>query len=92
MLGRCLAACASKARCCGFGCVLAGLGRGNGALWVGAGEVTTVGNEQRAEGEEGGSGRVLTLLLHVSWLGSGQRGLGSTVEMSMSMATGLRRR
>jgi hypothetical protein len=49
-----------------------------------------VGNEQRAEEEEGGSGHILTLLLHVSWLGSGQRGLGSTVEMPTSMATGLR--
>jgi hypothetical protein len=35
--------------------VLAGLGRGDGALWVGAGEVSLVGNEQRAEGEERGS-------------------------------------
>jgi hypothetical protein len=35
--------------------MLAGLGRGDGALWVGAGEVTTVGNLQRAEGEERGS-------------------------------------
>jgi hypothetical protein len=35
--------------------VLAGLGRGDGALWVGAGEVTTVGNVQRAKGEERGS-------------------------------------
>jgi hypothetical protein len=46
---------------------------------------------QRVEGEEGGSGRVLPLLLHVSRLGSGQRGLGSTAEMSTSMATGLER-
>jgi hypothetical protein len=50
-----LATCASKAGCCGFGRVLAGLGRGDGARWVGAGEVTTVGNVQRAEGEERGS-------------------------------------
>jgi hypothetical protein len=50
-----LAMCASKAGHCGFGRVLAGLGRGNGALWVGAGKVTTVGNVQRAEGEERGS-------------------------------------
>jgi hypothetical protein len=35
--------------------VLEGLGRGDGVLWVGAGEVTTVGNMQRAEGEERGS-------------------------------------
>jgi hypothetical protein len=55
MLVRCLAACASKAGRCGFGRVLAGLGRGDGALWVGAGEVTAVGNVQRAEGEERGS-------------------------------------
>jgi hypothetical protein len=35
--------------------MLAGLGRGDGVLWVGAGEVTPVGNVQRAEGEERGS-------------------------------------
>jgi hypothetical protein len=45
----------SKAGRCGFRRVLAGLGRGDGALWVGAGEVTTVDNVQRAEGEERGS-------------------------------------
>jgi hypothetical protein len=45
--------------------------------------------EQREK--RGGPGRVLPLLLHVSRLGSGQRGLGSTVEMSRSMATGLER-
>jgi hypothetical protein len=71
--------------------VLEGFGRGDGVLWVGAGEVTTVGNVQRAEGEERGSWAFLPLLLHVSRLGSGQRELGSTAEMSTSMATGLRR-
>jgi hypothetical protein len=56
--------------------VLAGLGRGDGALWVGVGETTPVGNVQRAEWKRGGSGRVLPLLLHVSRLGSGQGRLG----------------
>jgi hypothetical protein len=35
--------------------VLAGLGRGDRVLWVGAGEVATVGDVQRAEEEERGS-------------------------------------
>jgi hypothetical protein len=69
--------------------VLAGLGRGDGALWVGVGEATPVGDLQRAEGKRGGSGRVLPLLLHVSWPGSGQGRLGSTEGDSTSMATGL---
>jgi hypothetical protein len=81
--------CTGKAGCGGLGGVLAGLGRGDGALWVGAGEVTPVGNVQRAEGKRGGSGRVLPLLLHVSRPGSGQRGLGLDQGMSTSMATGL---
>jgi hypothetical protein len=45
--------------------------------------------EQREK--RGGPRRVLPLLLHDSRLGSGQRGLGSTAEMSTSMATGLER-
>jgi hypothetical protein len=36
--------------CCGFGRVLAGLGRGDGALWVGCGELTLVGSLQRGRG------------------------------------------
>jgi hypothetical protein len=50
-----LATCTGKAGHGGLARVLAGLGRGDGVLWVGAGEVTTVGNVQRAEGEERGS-------------------------------------
>jgi hypothetical protein len=46
-------------------------------------------SEQREK--RGGPGRALPLLLHFSRLGSGQRGLGSTVEMSTSVATGSRR-
>jgi hypothetical protein len=34
--------------------VLAGLGRGDGVLWVGAGEATTVGVVQGAAGQRGG--------------------------------------
>jgi hypothetical protein len=46
-------------------------------------------SEQREK--RGGPGRVLPLLLQVSRLGSGQRGLGSTAEDSSSMAIGSRR-
>jgi hypothetical protein len=83
-----LAACISDAGRCGFGCVLAGLGRGDGALWVGAGEVTAVGNVQRAEGEEGGVWVVLLHVFLVSRPGSGQGRLGLDRGMSTSMATG----
>jgi hypothetical protein len=45
---------------------------------------------ERKRDREGGPGGRLPLL-HFSRLGSGQRGLGSTTEMSTSMATGFRR-
>jgi hypothetical protein len=52
------------------------------------------GGRQHAESRgrrEGGPGRVLPLLLQVSRLKLGQRGLGSTAEDSSTMATGSRR-
>jgi hypothetical protein len=71
--------------------VLAGLGHGDGALWVGVGETTPVGNVQRAKGKERGVWAVLLLVLLVSRPGSGQGRLGSTAGDSTSMATGLGR-
>jgi hypothetical protein len=68
--------------------VLAGLGRGDGVLWVGAGEATTVGVVQGAAGQRAGSGCVLPPLLQVSRLGSGQRGLGSTKGASQEWLQG----
>jgi hypothetical protein len=60
-------------------------------LWVGAGEGTVVGNLQRGRRRrEGGPGAVF-LSSHVARLGSGQRELGSTAEVSRSMATGFER-
>jgi hypothetical protein len=72
--------------------MLAGLGRGDGALWVGGGETTTVSIVQREEGQRGGVWAVLLLVFLVSRPGSGQRGLGLTAGDSTSMATGLGRR
>jgi hypothetical protein len=56
--------------------VLAGLGRGDGALWVHVGELIPVGNMQRAEGEREGVRAASSFSFHVSRPGSGQRGLG----------------
>jgi hypothetical protein len=54
-----LAMCTGKAGRGGLGGMLAGLGRGDGALWIGGGETTTIGIVQREEGQRGGSGRLL---------------------------------
>jgi hypothetical protein len=86
-----LAMCTSKAGRGGLGGVLAGLGRGDEALWVGVGKTTPVGNEQRAEGEERGSGRFLPSPSMSHGLGRGRGGWGSTAGDSTSMATGPRR-
>jgi hypothetical protein len=71
--------------------VLEGFGLGRGVLWVGSGTVTTVGDVQVLGKKRGGSWCCLPLLLPFSRLGSGQRGLGSTVASSRSMATGFER-
>jgi hypothetical protein len=81
----------SNTRRGGLARVLAGLGRGDGALWVGCGELPLVSVVRREERHRGGVRAVLPLLLHVLRSGSGQRGLGLIAEMSTSMATGLER-
>jgi hypothetical protein len=87
-----LAMCIGNAGRGGLGGVLAGLGRGNGALWVGGGETTTVGIVQREEGQRGGVWPASSFSFHVARPGSGQRGLGLDQRDSTGMATGLGRR
>jgi hypothetical protein len=64
--------------------MLAGLGHGDGALWVGCGELTLVGVVQREERQRGGVRVVLPLLLHVLWSGSWLGRLGSTEGVFMA--------
>jgi hypothetical protein len=71
-----LATCIGDARRGGLGGVLAGLGRGDGALWVGDGETTTVGIVQREEGQRGGVWAASSFSFHVARPASGQRGTG----------------
>jgi hypothetical protein len=86
-----LAMCTGNTGRGGLARVLAGLGRGDGVLWVGVGEATMVGIVQREEGQRGGVRAASSFCFHVARPGSGQRGLGSTAEDSTSMATGSRR-
>jgi hypothetical protein len=67
-----LATCTGKAGHDGLGSVLAGLGRGDGVLWVGGGETMTVGIVQREEGHsEGGPGGFFLLLpCRTAWVGA----------------------
>jgi hypothetical protein len=83
-----LATCIGDARRGGLGGVLEGFGRGDGVLWVGGGEVTTVGVVQREEGQRRGVWAASSFSFHVARPGSGQRWLGSIAEDSTSMATG----
>jgi hypothetical protein len=87
-----LATCIGDAGRGGLRGALAGLGRGDGALWVGGGETTPVGNVQRAEGEREGVRAASSFSFHVARPGSGQRGLGLDQGDSTGMATGLERR
>jgi hypothetical protein len=68
--------------------MLEGFCLSDGVLWVGSGVVTAVGIVQEEERQRGGSWAHSSSSLHFSRLGSGQRELGSTAEMSSSMATG----
>jgi hypothetical protein len=86
-----LATCIGDAGRGGLGGVLAGLGRGDGALWVHVGELMPVGNMQRAEGERERVRAASSFSFHVSRPGSGQRGLGLDQGDSTGMATGLGR-
>jgi hypothetical protein len=87
-----LATCTGDTGLDGLVRVLEGFGLGRGVLWVDSGEGTVVESLQRAEEEERGGSWVLSpLLLPFSRLGLGQRGLGSTAEVSRSMATGFER-
>jgi hypothetical protein len=63
----------------GLGGVLAGLGCGDGVLWVGGGEATTVGIVQREEGQRGGGlgGSPPCLPCLTAWVGAGEAGLDS---------------
>jgi hypothetical protein len=72
-----LATCTGKAGRCGFGRVLEGFGRGDGVLWVGAGEATTVGVVQGEEGQRGGGpgGVFLLLPCRTAWVGVEGAGL-----------------
>jgi hypothetical protein len=70
--------------------VLAGFGLGDGVLWVGAGEVATVGDVQEAEGEERGSWARSSSSPPLLTARVGAEGAGSTAEVSTSMATGSR--
>jgi hypothetical protein len=83
-----LATCIGNAGRGGLGGMLAGLGHGNGALWVGGGETTTVGIVQREEGQRGGVWAASSFSFHVARPGSGQRGLGLDQGDSTGMATG----
>jgi hypothetical protein len=71
--------------------VLGGFGLGCGVLWVGSGAVMAVGVVQEEERQRGGCWAHSSSSLPFSWLGLGQRGLGSTAAVSTSMATGQRR-
>jgi hypothetical protein len=75
----------------GLGGVLEGCCLGCGVLWVGASEVTAVGNLQRGRRRGEGVWAVSSVSSHVARLGSGQRELGLTAETSTSMATGFER-
>jgi hypothetical protein len=86
-----LARCIVDAGRGGLGGVLEGLGRGDGVLWVGGGEATTVGIVLREEGQREGVRAASSFSSHVARPGSGQRGLGSTAGDSTSMATGCER-
>jgi hypothetical protein len=87
-----LATCTGKAGHGGLGGVLAGLGRGDGVLWVGVGEATTVGIVQGEEGQRWGVRAASSFSFHVARPGSGQRGLGLDQGGSPGMATGFERR
>jgi hypothetical protein len=86
-----LATCTGKAGRGGLGGMLAGLGRGDGALWAHVGELMPVGTVQRGRGRREGVRAVSSLSFHVSRPGSGQRGLGLDRGEVSSMATGLGR-
>jgi hypothetical protein len=59
--------------------MLAGLGRGDGELWVGAGEATTVGVVQGEAGQRRGGpgGSCLLLPCRTAWVGAEGAGLDS---------------
>jgi hypothetical protein len=86
-----LATCTGDTGLDGLARVLEGFGLGDGVLWVGSGEVTAVGSLQRGRRRGDWVRAVSSVSSHVARLGSGQRELGSTAEVSTSMATGLRR-
>jgi hypothetical protein len=86
-----LATCIGDAGRSSLGGMLAGLGHGDGALWVYVGELMPVGIVQRAEGEREGVRAAYSFSFHVSRPGSGQRGLGLDQGDSTGMATGLGR-
>jgi hypothetical protein len=67
-----LATCTGKAGHGGLGGVLAGFGRGDGALWVGGGELMPVGIVQREEGQrgEGPGGFPPCLPCLTAWVGA----------------------
>jgi hypothetical protein len=71
--------------------VLAGLGRGDGVLWVGSGEVAMVGDVQRAEGEERGSWARSSSSPPLLTARVGAEGAGLDQGGSPGMATGFER-
>jgi hypothetical protein len=87
-----LATCVGDAGRGGLACVLAGLGRGDGVLWVGAGEVPLVGVVQREERQRGGvracSSSPPPFLM--AWVGA--EGAGLDQGSFPGMATGFERR
>jgi hypothetical protein len=85
-----LATCTGDTGLDGLARVLEGCCLGYGVLWVGAGEVTVVGSLQRGRRSREGVRAASSVSSHVARLGSGQRELGSTADVSTSMATGSR--
>jgi hypothetical protein len=87
-----LVTCVGDAGHGGLARMLAGLGRGDGVLWVGAGEATTVGVVQGAAGQRGGvrvcsSSSPPSLMARV-----GAEGVGLDQGGFPGMATGFERR
>jgi hypothetical protein len=76
----------------GLGGVLAGLGRGDGVLWVGAGEATLVGSLQRGRGTEKGGPGGFFLLLPSLTASVGAEGAGNNQGGFPGMAIGFERR
>jgi hypothetical protein len=86
-----LATCTGDTGLDGLARVLEGFGLGDGVLWVGSGEVTVVGDVQRAEEEERGSWALSSSSPPFLTARVGVEGAGLDRGDSPGMATGTRR-